>query len=107
MTFGNTMTLAPAITRSPEPDDGVFVFDARSPYVAFEVIDPDSGAPVPYGQRGQVLAHHLSKVMFIPNNLERDTAIRVAGPAGHHGDAISAVQPVASFEGEAVIEGVY
>ena len=107
MTFGNTMILASAISRSAEPDDGVFVYDARCPYVAFEVIDPDSGELVPYGQRGQMLTHHLSKVMFIPNNLERDTAIRINGPDGHYGDGISAVQPVGSFEGEAVIEGVY
>ncbi|GAA2397247.1 phenazine antibiotic biosynthesis protein [Mycolicibacterium llatzerense] len=107
MAFGNTMTLSPAITRSAEPDDGVYVFNSRFPYVVFEVLDPATGEPVPYGQRGQVLVHHLSKVMFIPNNLERDSAVRVAGPAGQYGDAISAVQPVSSFEGETVIEGVY
>jgi hypothetical protein len=32
---------------------------------------------VPYGARGQVVMNHISKAMFLPNNLERDTAIRV------------------------------
>ena len=43
------------------------------------MIDPETGAEVPYGERGQVVMNHVSKGMFIPNNLERDTAIRIAG----------------------------
>ncbi|MDY6999907.1 MAG: phenazine antibiotic biosynthesis protein, partial [Actinomycetota bacterium] len=56
---------------------------------------------------GQVVMHHLSKGMFIPNNLERDTAIRMPGPARQIGDSLSHVAPVAVFDGEPVIEGVY
>jgi hypothetical protein len=62
---------------------------------------------VPYGQQGQVVMNHISKGMFIPNNLERDLAIRMLGPAGELSDSVSEVRPVPSFEGEAVIEGVY
>jgi hypothetical protein len=51
--------------------------------------------------------NHLSKGMFLPNNLERDSAIRIPGPEGQVGDSLSEVQPVAAFEGEPVIEGVY
>jgi len=51
--------------------------------------------------------NHISKGMFIPNNLERDSAIRVAGPDGHISDSVSEVKPVDTFDGEAVIEGVY
>jgi hypothetical protein len=51
--------------------------------------------------------NHISKGMFIPNNLERDTAIRMAGPDGHIGDSVSEVAAVAVFGGEPVIEGVY
>lgn len=51
--------------------------------------------------------NHIGKGMFIPNNLERDTAIRRQGPGGQIGDSVSEVAPVATFEGEAVIEGVY
>ena len=62
---------------------------------------------MPYGERGQVVMNHVSKGMFIPNNLERDTAIRMPGPDGHVGDSVSEVAPVAVFGGEPVIEGVY
>jgi phenylacetate-coenzyme A ligase PaaK-like adenylate-forming protein len=102
--FGSTVVLSQAATRT---DGDSFVFDPRSPYVVFFVIDPRTGATVPYGERGQVLMNHLSKGMFIPNNLERDTAIRRPGPDGHVGDSISEVAPVAVFGGEPVTEGVY
>ena len=105
MAFGSTMILSQAVTRMTR--EGDFVFHPRAPYVVFWVVDPDSGAPVPHGERGQIVMNHLSKGMFIPNNLERDSAIRMPGLDGQVGDSVSAVSPVATFEGEAVIEGVY
>jgi phenylacetate-coenzyme A ligase PaaK-like adenylate-forming protein len=105
MAFGSTMVLSQAVTRLT--DDASFVFDPRTPYVVFWVIDPHTGAQVPHGQPGRVVMNHISKGMFIPNNLERDRAIRMPGPAGQVGDSVSAVHPVSTFEGEAVIEGVY
>ncbi len=104
MAFGSTMVLSQGVTRI---DGDSFVFDPRTPYVVFWVVDPDTGEQVPYGQLGQVEMNHISKGMFIPNNLERDMAIRMPGPAGQVSDSVSAVRPVATFEGEAVIEGVY
>jgi hypothetical protein len=105
MAFGSTMILSQAITHATEGGD--FVFHPRTPYVVFWVVDPDSGAAVPHGERGQVVMNHISKGMFIPNNLERDSAIRMPGREGQIGDSVSVVAPVATFEGEAVIEGVY
>ncbi|MGF2944978.1 phenazine antibiotic biosynthesis protein, partial [Mycobacterium sp. Lab-001] len=105
MAFGSTMVLSQAVTRTV--DDGTFVFDPRGPYVVFRVVDPDTGEEVPHGQLGRVVMNHVSKGMFIPNNLERDLAIRLPGPAGQVGDSLSAVRPVGAFEGETVIEGVY
>jgi phenylacetate-coenzyme A ligase PaaK-like adenylate-forming protein len=107
MVFGSTMVLSQAKTRIGESEDAPFIFDPRSPYVFFWVIDPHTGEPVPYGERGQVVMHHISKGMFLPNNLERDTAIRVPGIPGQVGDSLSAVTPVETHDGETVIEGVY
>lgn len=104
MAFGSTMILSQARTRI---EGDAFVFDPRAPYVVFWVVDPDTGEQVPYGERGQVVMNHISRGMFIPNNLERDSAIRMPGPDGQIGDSLSEVTPVATFEGEAVIEGVY
>ena len=105
MAFGSTMVLSQAVTRTFDGD--AFVFDPRTPYVVFWVVDPDTGQRVPYGQRGQVVMNHISKGMFIPNNLERDLAIRMPGPAGDLSDSVSEVGPVTTFDGEPVIEGVY
>jgi hypothetical protein len=107
MVFGSTMILSQTMTRAGDNDGESFIFDPRSPYVVFSVVDPDNGETVPYGERGQVVMNHISKGMFIPNNLERDSAIRIPGPEGQVGDSISGVEPVATFEGEPVIEGVY
>ncbi len=107
MVFGSTMILSQARTRAADTDGDSFIFDPRTPYVVFWVIDPAGGAPVPYGERGQVVMNHISKGMFIPNNLERDTAVRIVGSDGQVGDSISEVAPVATFGGETVIEGVY
>ncbi|QUR67547.1 AMP-binding protein [Mycobacterium spongiae] len=104
MVFGSTMILSQAATRSV---DETYVFDPRTPYVVFRVVDPDSGEAVDIGERGQVVMNHISKAMFLPNNLERDSAIRMRGLQGQVGDSISQVQPVATFEGTTVIEGVY
>ncbi|OBH10481.1 AMP-binding protein [Mycobacterium sp. E1747] len=104
MAFGSTMVLSQAVTRA---DGDAFVFYPRTPYVVFWVVDPDTGERVPYGKTGQVVMNHVSKGMFIPNNLERDLAVRMPGPAAELSDSVSAVRPVSTFEGEAVIEGVY
>jgi hypothetical protein len=62
---------------------------------------------VAYGERGQVVMNHITKAMFLPHNLERDTAIRVPPPTGQVGDSLSQIKPVETFGGQPVIEGVY
>ena len=105
--FGSTMILSQARTRVIGTDCPSFAFDPRTPYVVFRVVDQATGEPVAYGERGQIVMNHISRGMFIPNNIERDTAIRVAGPEGQVGDSVAEVKPVDVFEGEQVIEGVY
>ena len=83
MAFGSTMILSQASTRVlVETDCPSLAFDPRTPYVVFWVVDPDTGETVPYGERGQVVMNHISKGMFIPNNVERDSAIRLARARG-------------------------
>jgi phenylacetate-coenzyme A ligase PaaK-like adenylate-forming protein len=105
--YGSTMVLGGAAERLGLSDDDPCVFDAFSPFITFSVIDPQAGRKVGYGERGQVVMNHVSKNMLMPNNLERDLATRVAAPAGTVGDSVADVTPVALFDNEAVIEGVY
>lgn len=105
--YGSTMILGFAGQRLGLEPDEPCVFDPFAPYVTYSVVDPESGEVVDYGQRGQVVMHHVSKSLLLPNNLERDMATRVEAPEGHAGDSVAGVGPVERFESETVIEGVY
>ena len=105
--YGSTMILGLATERVDLTDDDPCIFDPPTPCITFRVVDPDTGRPVGYGQRGQVVMNHLSKNMLLPNNLERDVATRIEPPIGQAGDSVADVSPVASFGGADVIEGVY
>ncbi|GIH70813.1 phenazine antibiotic biosynthesis protein [Sphaerimonospora thailandensis] len=105
--YGSTMIMGSVSERTGLDDDDPCVFDPFSPYISFSVVDPETRREVPYGERGQVVMHHLSKNLLLPNNLERDTALRVQPPPGQLGDAVADVAPLAVFEDERVIEGVY
>lgn len=106
--FGSTMIFCGIPQR---PGDLVrtapAIFDPPSPFSMFSVVEPDSGELVPYGERGQVVSHHITRNLFLPNNLERDTATRHEHGLGLAGDAISEVMPVATLGSAKVIEGVY
>lgn len=105
--FGNTMILGNASERPGLTDDDPCVYDSFSPYITFRTIDPETGRTVPYGERGQVVMNHVSKSLFLPNNLERDYATRIAPPDGQVGDSVADVAPVSTFDNQTVIEGVY
>lgn len=105
--YGSTMILGTASERPGLGDDDGCIFDPYSPYITFAVVAPDTGRRVDYGERGQVVMNHVSKSFLLPNNLERDMAVRVKGPEGQVGDSVADVAPVLRFENEAVIEGVY
>jgi phenylacetate-coenzyme A ligase PaaK-like adenylate-forming protein len=105
--YGSTMILGGSLERIDLTGEDPCVFDPFSPYISFSVIDPATGQNVPYGERGQVVMNHISKGMLLPNNLERDTAVRMAPAPGQLGDSVANVSPVASFDNETVIEGVY
>jgi phenylacetate-coenzyme A ligase PaaK-like adenylate-forming protein len=105
--YGSTMVLGGATERLGLTDDDPCVFDPFSPYITFAVVDPDTGRPVPYGERGQVVMNHVSRSFLLPNNLERDMATRIPPLDGQAGDAVADVMPVQRFDDETVIEGVY
>jgi hypothetical protein len=104
--YGNSlMGIAPqrpALPDEPYP----CVFQPYWPRATVEVVDPETGAPVAYGQRGRVLVHLLTRDMFLPNVLERDTAIRVAPETPGEVDGLAGIAPFRSGEAQ-IIEGVY
>jgi phenylacetate-coenzyme A ligase PaaK-like adenylate-forming protein len=105
--YASTMILGTTTERMGLTDDDPYIFDPFSPYISFSVVDPATGGDVAYGERGQVVMNHVSKSALLPNNLERDTAIRIPPLPGQLGDSVADVSPVPVFDNEAVIEGVY
>jgi hypothetical protein len=105
--YGNTLMLTALMERVGLTASEPCVFDPVSPYVFLAVVDPGTGERVEVGERGQVVVSHVSKSMLIPNNMERDTALRVRPDEGHAGDAVADVAPVPTVKGQTVIEGVY
>ena len=90
MAFGSTMILSQAVTRI---DGDAFVFDPRTPYVVFWVVDPDTGergalrAARPGGDEPHQQGHvHPEQ----PGTRHGDPD---AGPAGQLGDSVSEVRP--------------
>lgn len=100
--YGNTMMLA-GVPQQPGPDERP-VFAPPAPWITFAVADPDTGRPVPYGERGQVVVHHLSRSFLLPNVAERDLAERVPHAVG---DALADIRPLAVADDTPVHEGIY
>jgi phenylacetate-coenzyme A ligase PaaK-like adenylate-forming protein len=106
--WGSTMALGLPLTERRElGDDDPCIYDPFSPYITVEVVDPETRGAVAYGERGQLLVHCVTKSFFLPNNLERDMATRVQSPPLEIGDSFADVTPLPTFDGGAVIEGVY
>lgn len=104
--YGNTMLLGGAAERAAA-DGEACIFDPFSPYISFSVVSQEGGSEVPYGDRGRVVMHHVSKSMFIPNNLDRDLATRVRPLPGQAGDSIADVASAPSAVAEDPDQGVY
>ncbi|MET0136180.1 MAG: AMP-binding protein [Kibdelosporangium sp.] len=105
--YGSTMFLGACKERIDLADDDPCVYDGLPLTVTFRVVDPRNGESVPYGTRGRLLVNHVSKAMFLPNNLERDTALRLPVTEGQYGDAVGDILPVAVFGDAEVVVGVY
>nr|ADC96666.1 acyl-CoA synthase [Streptomyces sp. SN-1061M] len=106
-TYASSITGTRALLRRSTAFDDLPVFDPVGPELFVRVVDPSTRAPVPYGARGQVLMHTVTRDMFLPNNLERDLAVRVPRGEEWRGDSIADVVPLSEFEGSRVVEGIY
>ncbi|WP_022885292.1 phenazine antibiotic biosynthesis protein [Glaciibacter superstes] len=107
--YGTTMALgAGGRERAGLGHDDPCIFDANlSLWVTIRVVDPSTKRTVAVGERGQVVVSHLSRSFLLPNNDERDTALRVEAPVGQVGDSFADVAPLQQFGGAQVVEGVY
>jgi hypothetical protein len=104
--YGNSlMGVAPQRVASPG-DAYPCVFEPFPDTTRLELVD-DQGRPVEYGERGRVRLHLIAEEMFLPNILERDSAIRVRPRPGSAVDGLADVQTYRALGDVRIIEGVY
>ncbi|GCE15622.1 phenazine biosynthesis protein [Tengunoibacter tsumagoiensis] len=105
--YGNTlMGIACQRPRVAE-DTELCVFQPFYPYCLVDVVRPESpGELVDYGEVGQVRMTLLTKELFVPNVLERDSALRQKPVAGFAWDGLARIGTLDSARNQ-VIEGVY
>lgn len=82
------------------------VFQPPYPMSHVRLVDCD-GREVDYGETGRVVVSALAPELFLPNVAERDAAVRVAPPPGHHSDGLARVAPLPRPDAAPVLEGVY
>lgn len=104
--YGNSL-MGVAPQRAARPGDThPCVFEPFPDTTRLQLVD-DDGEPVAYGERGRVRLHLVAEEMFLPNILERDTAVRVEPVPGSPVDGLADVQTYRSLDDVTIIEGVY
>lgn len=105
--YGSTLIGGGFPERSGLSLDDRCIFDPFSPFITFRVVNATTGHTVDYGEQGQVVMNYVNKNMFLPNNLERDLAIRVKPLVGQVGDAVADISFIGNLGDAELIEGVY
>ncbi|MFJ9034304.1 hypothetical protein ACIRQP_38810 [Streptomyces sp. NPDC102274] len=111
-TYGNTLVghalQADAVAGAPAlPDDVTHSYHMPPPFAVMTVVDPaDPRREVVVGERGRVRVTALLEDLFIPNLLERDSAVRTGPHPWFPWDGVAGVRPFEQNVEEAV-EGVY
>ncbi|WP_218952114.1 phenazine biosynthesis protein [Amycolatopsis anabasis] len=104
--YGNSLMGVAPQRRRLDTDTHRCVFEPFPETTRLELVD-EEGRQVGYGQRGRVRLHLLSEEMFLPNILERDSAVRVEPAPGGEVDGLADVQTYGELEDAQIIEGVY
>ncbi|MFJ9039022.1 phenazine biosynthesis protein [Streptomyces sp. NPDC102406] len=104
--YGNSLMGVAPQRRALPTDTHPCVFEPFPATTRLDLVD-EEGNIVAYGERGRVRLHLVTEEMFLPNILERDTAIRVEPREGSPVDGLADIQTYRSIDDVAVIEGVY
>ena len=105
-TYGNTlMGLAKHKPLTAE-DKYSITYYAPQPRALMRVLNPETDAPVEYGEWGRVELTTLTKEFFMPRFLERDEAIRRPPIELYPWDGVAEVRPFGAMQ-KKIVEGVY
>jgi hypothetical protein len=106
-TYGNTL-VGHALQADPLRPGAVRAHHLIPPFGVLRVAEPlDWTADVAVGERGQVVTTTLLEDLFIPNMIERDTAVRTPPHPWFPWDGVAEVQPGGAPDSGGITEGVY
>ena len=103
--YGNTLMGIACQRPRLAADSQRCVFQPFHPFCLIDILDPATHCLVPHGESGQVRTTLMTPEMFLPNNVERDFAVRVQSTERFDWDGVADVRPLPSVG--SVIEGVY
>lgn len=105
-TYGNTL-VGHALQADAVDGGSVHSYHLPRPFAMLKVVDPDDPwREVAVGERGRVRTTTLLEDLFLPNLLERDSAVRTGPHPWFPWDGVTTVQPLHDDSEEAT-EGVY
>ncbi|MFD7814938.1 hypothetical protein ACFV6E_18580 [Streptomyces sp. NPDC059785] len=110
-TYGNTLVghalQGDAVPGAVLPPDVTHSYHLPPPFAAMTVVDPDDPwREAAVGERGRVRVTTLLEDLFLPNLLERDSAVRTGPHPWFPWDGVAAVRPYED-DPEDAVEGVY
>lgn len=106
-TYGNTL-VGHALQADPLVPGAPRANHLVPPFGVLRVTDPgDWTADVGFGERGRVVTTTLLEDLFIPNMIERDSAVRTPPHPWFPWDGVADVQPFAAPDTGGLTEGVY
>ncbi|MHA6762986.1 hypothetical protein [Streptacidiphilus sp. PAMC 29251] len=109
-TYGNTLVgHALQADQADQVDPGLpRAYHLAPPFGRIRVAEPDDWTrDVPYGERGRVVTTTLLADLFIPNLIERDSAVRTPPHPWFPWDGVSGVAPLGALDVADAVEGVY
>ena len=105
--YGSTL-MGHALPGEPAGAGEQVTYHLPPPLSFIRVVDPaDPTRDVAVGERGRVRINTLLEDLFIPNLLERDSAIATAPHAWFPWPGVREVRPYEASDAETVVEGVY
>ncbi len=106
-TYGNTLMGHALQADPPSPQDSPS-YHLPPPLAVAEIVDPtDPWQSVPRGARGRVRVTTLLEDLFIPNLLERDSAVRTGPHAWFPWEGMARIEIFQEARSDGMIEGVY
>lgn len=105
--YGSTSKLGACRSQLITADTEQVIYESFSPFITYDIVDPETLESVDVGSRGRVVASHLSPYAFYPQVFERDMGTKLPPAPGMFGACVADIVSDRISGGAELIEGVY